>query len=173
MRRIETTVYHLHHERNRPAIEAEARTDGVFPLMTNLDRRHAKREVLDIYKAQPHVERRFALLKSEFGVAPAYLKSPQRVAGLVLVYFIVMMIAALIERAVGQGMQRQHIESLALLPEGRPTSTPTTPRILEASRDVVWHEFERGDELVTFPLKLTDLQRTLIQLLELPAGLYA
>ena len=173
VREIVNTVYHLHVDRNKPAIAAEARTDGVFPLITNLASQHAKRKVLEIYKYQPYVEKRFALLKSELGVAPVYLKKPQRVAGLVHVYFIAMMVAALIERSVRQGMQRENVETLPLLPEGRHTSTPTTPRILEAFRDVVWHEFERGGELVTFPLQLDDLQRTLIRLLELPDSLYA
>lgn len=130
-------------------------------------------KILEIYKYQRYVERRFALLKSEFGVAPVYLQGPQRVAGLMHVHFIVMMIAALIERTVRQGMQRHHIDSLPLLPEGRPTKTPTTPRILEEFRDVVWHEFQRGDELVTFPLEVNDLQRALIRLLDLPPGVYA
>ena len=100
VRKIEKTVYHLHVDRDKPAIAAEARTDGVFPLITNLDSQHAKRKVLEIYKYQPYVEKRFALLKSELGVAPVYLKKPQRVAGLVHVYFIAMMVAALIERSV-------------------------------------------------------------------------
>ena len=160
-------------DRIADAIAAEARTDGVFPLITNLESRYSKRKILDIYKYQPYVEKRFALLKSELGVAPVYLKKPQRVAGLVHAYFIAMMVAALIERSVRQGMRRENIESLPLLREGRHTSTPTAPRILEAFRDAVWHEFERGHELVPVPLELNELQRTLVRLLQLPDGIYA
>lgn len=172
VRKLEHTVFELQVDRIDDAISAEQRTDGVFPLITNLADTYSKREVLEIYKYQPYVEKRFAMLKNELGVAPVYLKKSQRVAGLVHVYFIAIMVAALIERTVRHNMKRENIESLPLLPEGRLTSAPTAPRILEAFRDAVWHEFERGDELVTFPLELTDVQVTLIRLLQLPAGIY-
>ena len=49
----------------------QARTDGVFPLATNLPARpYPKKEVLLIDKYQPYVEKRHALLKSELEVAP-------------------------------------------------------------------------------------------------------
>jgi len=63
VKRVRTRVYHLHVSRNKEALRAEARTDGVFPLATNLETAKAsKKEVVLIYKYQPYVEKRHALL---------------------------------------------------------------------------------------------------------------
>jgi transposase len=149
----------------------EKRTDGVFPLVTNLQKR-AKREVLLIYKYQPYVEKRFSGLKTELEIAPVYLKTPLRAAALVHAYFFALVAASLIEREVRHSMAREKIESLPLLPEGRPTKTPTCPRILEAFNAVGWQEFVRGDEVIAFPINLTALQKQMLHLLDVPAQPY-
>ena len=154
------------------ALRREKRVDGVFPLVTNLDKKSKKAKVLLIYKYQPYIEKRFSQLKTDLGIAPVYLKKPRRCAGLVHAYYVALMVASLIERAVRQGMRREKIETLPLLPEGRPTATPTCARILEAFRDVRWSEFKRGEETVCFPLQLTEVQRKLLKLLEVPVELY-
>ena len=157
--------------RNAPALSRERRCDGVFPLLTNLEQ-FAKRDVLLIYKYQPYVEKRFSGLKTELEIAPVYLKKPRRAAALVHAYFFALVAASLIEREVRRNMARQKIESLPLLPEGRPTKTPTCPRILEAFNDVGWHEFVRGEEVIAFPLVLTPIQKQLLCLLQVPTDLY-
>jgi len=68
------------------ALRAECRADGVFPLGTNLDKA-SKRQVLEIYKYQPYVEKRFSQIKTDLEVAPVYLKKPLRCAGLVHAYY--------------------------------------------------------------------------------------
>ena len=45
----------------------------MFPLITN-DRTLSERELLLAYKGQPLIEKRFAQLKTDFAVAPVYLK---------------------------------------------------------------------------------------------------
>ena len=126
-----------------------------------------------IYKYQPCVEKRHALLKNELEVAPVYIKKPQRAAGLIHATFLAMTLDALIERTVRQEMMLEGIESLPILPEGRPTGTPTTARILEMFSDVCWYEFERGGETVTFPISLSTLQIQLLKLLGMDSSEYA
>lgn len=155
-------------------LRAEERTDGVFPLASNLDKKkYPKKEVLSIYKYQAYVEKRFSQLKTDLEVAPVYLKKPHRCAGLVHVYYVALAVSSLIERAVRQGMKRKGIEELPLFPERRPTKTPTCARILEAFRGVSWYEFRRRKEVVCFPLKLNALQKLLLELMEVPPRLYA
>lgn len=174
VKEIRAKVYHLEVQRDDDALIAEARTDGVFPQCTNLTTRQAsKREVLLIYKYQPYVEKRHALLKSELEVAPVYLKKPTRVVGLIHASYLAITLDALIERTLRQGMLRQGLDTLPILPEGRPTKTPTTARLLEIFSDVSWYEFERGDETVTFPIKLSPLQKQLLRLLEMDVAAYA
>jgi len=171
---VRTRIYELQVQRNKQALKAEARTDGVFPLLTNADSRQLpKKEVLLIYKYQPYVEKRHSLLKTELEVAPVYLKKPLRAAGLVHACFLAMMLDALIERTLRLGMMREGLEALPILPEGRMTRTPTTARVLEMFTDVSWYEFERGGDTVTFPIRLSALQKQLLQLLDMDPSIYA
>lgn len=174
VREIRSHVYHLKVRRNKLAIQANARADGVFPLVTNLGaKERSKKQILLIYKYQPYVEKRHALFKSELGVAPVYLKKPNRAAGLIHATFLAMTLDALIERTVRRGMQEHGITELHILPEGRPSRTPTTARILEMFSGVSWYEFERGGETVTFPIQLSRLQKNLLHLLGLDPSVYA
>ena len=70
-------------------------------------------------------------------------------------------------------MKREDIEALPILPEGRLTKTPTTARLLEMFSNVAWYEFERGGETVTFPIKLSPLQKQLLRLLDMDLAVYA
>ncbi len=174
VKEIRRKVFHLQVRRDKEALQAESRTDGVFPQITNLEARQAsKKQVLLIYKYQPYIEKRHALLKSELEVAPVYLKKPHRVAGLLHATFLAMTLDALIERTVRQGMNRAGIETLPILPEGRPTKTPTTARLLEMFSNVSWHEFQRGGETITFPVRLSPLQKQLLRLLGMDPSTYA
>ncbi|MBE9505800.1 MAG: IS1634 family transposase [Chloroflexi bacterium] len=166
-------IFRLEVERDEEALAEERRTDGVFGLVTNLpEKRGPKKEILEIYKYQPYVEKRHALLKSELEVAPVYLKKPQRVVGMIHAHFLAMVLEALIERTIRRAMQMEQIKALPILPEGRMSKTPTTPRVLEAFSGLSWYEFERGKETVTFPVRLTALQKKLLRLLGIDPGVY-
>ena len=160
-------------KREKEAIAAEERTDGVFSLISNLPSpAYPKAEILNIYKYQAYVEKRHALYKSELGIAPVYLKKPMRAAGLLHATFLAMTVDALIERTVRRNMVKRNVSALPILPEGRMSKTPTTARILEAFSGVSWCEFNRGTEIISFPIKLTSLQRELLKLLEIDHSIY-
>jgi transposase len=173
VKKFRSRTYHLTVRRDKNMLRAEARTDGVFPLVTNLATKHAsKKKILQIYKYQPYVEKRHALFKTELEVAPVYIKKPHRAAGLVHATFLAMTLDALIERTLRQGMCRGGIDAIPILPEGRLTKTPTTARILEMFSGVSWYEFIRGGEIVTFPIKLSALQKQILQLLDMDLSAY-
>ncbi len=71
-------------------LAADALSDGVFPLVTN-DRRLSDLDVLLAYKRQPFIERRFENLKTDFKVAPVYLKGVARIQALLCVYFVALL----------------------------------------------------------------------------------
>ncbi len=171
VRAVRTKILQLHVNRDRKALRAESRTDGVFPLVTNLHAR-SKREILEIYKYQPYLEKRFALTKSEYGVAPVFLKKPRRVAALLHLYFVAIMLSALLERQVRSAMLHSNIDKIPILPEGRATATPTTPRILENFSDVAWHDFKEGDRTINFPVELSPTGSLLLELADVPRELY-
>jgi transposase len=53
-------------------------------MVTN-DHSRDPKELLDVYKYQPFLEKRNEQLKSVLSVAPVFLKRPERVAALLLV----------------------------------------------------------------------------------------
>ena len=112
------------------------------------------------------------MLKTDLEIAPVYLKKPRRAAGLLHAYFIALVVASPIEREVGNGMRKRKLKTLPLLPEHRPTATPTCPRILETFRDVRWYEVGLKGEVAAFPIDLSQLQRTLLELLGVPVAAY-
>ena len=99
-------------------IEAE-HDDGVFPLLTN-DRTFDAEQVLRAYKRQPLIEKRFSQFKTDFAVAPVYLKNVARIQGLLTIYFLVLLTQTLLERELRRAMARANVPSLPMYPEGRP-----------------------------------------------------
>lgn len=164
--------YHLTWEMDALAFANAEREDGIFPLLTN-DRQLSAQEVLRAYKRQPLIEKRFSQMKTDFAVAPVYLKDVGRIQGLLAIYFFVLLVQTLLERELRQAMARQGIESLPLYPEGRPCSRPTTARVIEVFEPIQRHLLFLGDDqpqcLVT---ELTKLQRQIIKLLGLSPADY-
>ena len=152
---------------------AQARlTDGSFPLVTNVDAL-SEREVLDAYKKQPLVEKRFSQLKTDFAVAPVYLKDVRRIQALLCVYFFVLLVEALLEREMRRAMQRDGIESLPMYPEGRPCRRPTTRRLIDVFQKVQRHTLTTNKNRRTvFVTDLSTLQRKILKLFRLPPTTY-
>ena len=86
-RRIEVPFHHFVLREDAAAIQAAARADGLFPLITNSKTLTVK-AALDIYKQQPFLEKRHQQLKSVLEMAPVYLKSPCRIAALLLIDYL-------------------------------------------------------------------------------------
>jgi transposase len=142
-------------------------TDGIFPLVTNTQVEPL--QILKSYKYQPYLEKRHALLKSGLEVAPVFLKKNTRIEALMFVYFIAQLTAALIERAVRKSMQEHDITALKILPEGRPSKSPSAQQILESFRELARSELRQKLKLVqTFYDKLTPMQTQLLKLLNIP-----
>ena len=151
--------------------EAE-REDGVFPLLTN-DRTLSATEVLRAYKRQPLLEKRFSQFKTDFAVAPVYLKNVSRIQGLLAAYFFVLLVQTLLERELRQAMARAGEASLPLYPEGRPCARPTTHRLIEVFSSIQRHEVRVGDgEPQVMVTQLTTTQRAIVRLLGLDPRTY-
>jgi transposase len=116
---------------NEEAIQEAIRRDGLFPLITN-HKTATLGEVLEKYKYQPFLEKRHEQLKSVLDVAPVYLKKPERVASLLLLYFVALLLYALIEREVRQRMTETNLKALDLYPEGRAARQPTADLLMDS-----------------------------------------
>ena len=125
------------------------------------------------YKGQPVIEKRFAQLKTDFAVAPVYLKEVGRIQALLCMYFFVLLVESLLERELRQAMVCTGVESRRLYPEGRVCRYPTVRRLIEVVEDVQRHRLEVGTKpAVVFTTKLSPLQRTILRLLDLPQSAY-
>jgi transposase len=157
---------------NVEAISEAEREDGVFPLLTN-DRKLSATEVLQAYKRQPLLEKRFSQFKTDFAVAPVYLKNVSRIQGLLAAYFFALVVQTLLERELRQAMVRAGEASLALYPEARPCARPTTHRLIEVFSSIQRHEVRVGEgETQVMVTKLTKTQRSIIRLVGLDPGTY-
>jgi transposase len=153
-------------------IAEDQKSDGVFPLVTNVVEL-CEREVLLVYKRQPVIEKRFSQLKTDFRVAPVYLKDVSRIQALLCVYFLVLLVEALLERELRQAMEREGLESLPLYPEDRPCRRPTARRVIDLFDDIHRHTLREGSQTPTvFITELSVLQRRILKLLGVPATEY-
>ena len=123
-----TTRFKLEYRLDREQLALEARCDGVFPLVTN-DDTLPELEMLLAYKSQPALEKRFSHLKTDFEVAPVYLKETSRIQALLCVYFLALLTESLLERELRRAMDREAIASLPMYPEGRKCTSSDGPPV--------------------------------------------
>ena len=166
--RKENQRYILKHRIELERLDEEARCDGIFPLVSN-DQGMTERELLLAYKQQPAIERRFEHLKTDFVVAPVYLKEVSRIQALLCVYFLVLLVEVLLERELRRAMERKGIESLPLYPERRACRRPTARKVIDLYEDVQRHTLKAGKRPPeVFSTELTQLQRRILRLLGIP-----
>jgi len=160
-----STRYELTYRIDRDRLVVEAQGDGVFPLITN-DESLSELDMLLAYKSQPSLEKRFSQLKTDFEVAPVYLKEVSRIQALLCVYFLALLSESLLERELRRAMDREAIESLPLYPEGRKCRHPTARRLIDLFDEVQRHSLQVGRRTpVVFTTQLSRLQRRLLRLL--------
>jgi hypothetical protein len=92
-------------------IDYDKKSDGMYPLICN-DRKLTCAQVLEAHK-----------------IAPVFLKNTGRIEAFTL-YFLALLIQALIERQLRLQMQHQKITQLPIYPEQRRCKHPTTEQIL-------------------------------------------
>ncbi len=94
------------------------------------------------------------------------LKNEARIEAFSTLYFLALMVQALIERELRQAMKHQTIEQLPIYPEQRQCRHPTTEQILRLFSLAERHTLLRGGH--TVQVFDTDLQRKVLTLLGVP-----
>jgi len=147
------------------AIAYDHKSDGMYPLITN-DRNLSPAQVLEAHKGQPMIEKRFEQIKTVHEIAPVLLKNEGRIEALFTLYFLGLLVQALVEREVRLAMKREKIDELPLYPEQRDCARPTTEQILRlfslAERHRLLHD---GKPVQSFDVQFTELQRQVLALL--------
>lgn len=153
-------------------IDYDEKSDGMYPLLTN-DRTLTAEQVLEAHKRQPNIEKRFQQTKTIHEIAPVFLKNEGRIEALFFLYFVALLIQALLERELREAMKRKRIDSLPLYPEERACPQPTVLQILRLFRSLQHHALlEKGQIVQEFPPKLTDIQSQVLKLLGVSERIY-
>ena len=160
-----STRFELEYRIDNATVAVEACGDGVFPLITN-DTALTEQELLLAYKGQPSLEKRFTHLKTDFEVAPVFLKEASRIQAFLCVYFLALLTESLLERELRRAMDRRAIASMPLYPEGRKCGRPTARRVIDLFEDVQRHSLRVGKQSpMVFTTQLSKLQRQVLTLL--------
>ena len=151
------------------ALAYDRKSDGMYPLLTN-DKTLTPAQVLEAHKGQPTLEKRFQQTKTVHEIAPVLLKNPGRIEALFTLYFLGLLVQALIERELRTAMRRARIAELPLYPEERRCKRPTTEQVLRLFSHAERHVLLRnGRPVQVFHPKLTDLQKQVLTLVGVPA----
>jgi transposase len=154
----------LEWEVDEGAVAYDRKSDGMYPLLTN-DRSLAPPQVLKAHKRQPAIEKRFEQVKTVLELAPVLLKNEGRVEALFFVYFVALLVQAVIEREVRRSMERENIKELPIYPEERPNRHPTTEQIFRLFSHIQFHALHLHNQTIkTFQPELTDLQKQVLHL---------
>jgi hypothetical protein len=98
-----------------------------------------------------------------------FLKNEGRIEALFTLYFLALLVQALIERELRVAMKREKIAQLPLYPEQRLCAHPTTEQILSLFSFAERHELiHDGNTAQVFDLQFTDMQRLLLTLVGVP-----
>ena len=147
------------------AIAYDEKSDGMYPLLTN-DRHLTPVQVLQAHKGQPTIEKRFEQIKTVHEIAPVFLKNEGRIEALFTLYFLALLVQALIERELRLAMQREKLTQLPLYPEQRRCKHPTTEQVLRLFSHAERHTLRSERRtLQVFSADLTDLQCQVLSLL--------
>jgi len=160
-------IYTLTWTRNLQAMKQEARVDGLFPLLST-DLALSAKEVLQAYKYQPRLEKRFSQFKSFHNAAPLLFKRVTRIEANLFVFFIALIIQALIEREVRTKMGMHGLSGLLIYPEERESTRPTTNKIIDIFEPVSTYSIIENEQVVEeFKDELTDTHKTILEYLDI------
>jgi len=172
-RRVSRRRYDLEWTLDRATIDYDMKSDGMYPLLTN-DRSLTPEAILEAHKGQPTIEKRFEQIKTVHEIRPVLLKSPARIEALFTLYFLALLVQALIERELRLAMRREGIPRLPIYPEQRLCERPTTEQVLRLFSLAERHTLLCNHQTVqVFYPELTELQQQVLGLLGVPNRVFA
>jgi transposase len=155
------------------SVAYDHQSDGMYPLLTN-DASLSPAQVLEAHKRQPTLEKRFEQVKTVMEIAPVFLKNEGRIEALFFLYFVALLVQTLIERELRLAMEREGLDALPLYPEQRACHRPTAQQILRLfSHTERYVLFDEACQIQVFEPELSDLQKQVLKLLNVPENAYA
>jgi transposase len=159
---------------NPDAVEAAKQRCGWRVYATNHPELTLSQAVLS-YRGQYGIEHGFARLKGKpLGLAPMYLQTDSRVAGLVHLLSIGLRVLTLVEYVVRRGLAAcgEKLRGVYAGQPGRGTSRPSAELLLAAFRGLDLRIVEAEGIRYRTVSRLTAVQKRILQLLEIPCHVY-
>ena len=155
-------------QRNAEAIAAAEALDGFYVLMANLPADpYDPSALLQLYKGQAKVERRFGNLKGPLGVSPLLFKNNERLAALVFVTYLALLVFSLIEREARKAAEPTGGKVRGYYPENREVR-PTGANLLQVFRWLAVAVATGPNGPSPLPPALNQGQQLVHQLLDVP-----
>ena len=164
-------AFELSYTVDREQVLQDAELDGVYLLVAGGPAaRLDDASLLQEWKGQYKVEHCFRLTNQLFLVGPVFLKTPRRIASLILLIMVGCLVAGLIERQVRRVLAERQKPIRGLMPEGRDNLRPTIPRILKAFAHYSIIHVRRSDGTILGRqfAKLDAVQEQILDLLGFP-----
>lgn len=142
-------------ELDEEALAREEKLDGYYVLYTSLKGEGVSSlELLRRWKQQGQLERRFSDWKGPLLVHPVFLKTPRRIAALILLLHLALMVYCLIEREARRRLAERGESKFPRLLAGHVAAVPTGENILRAFENVLLlvEEGQHGRECWINPL---------------------
>ncbi|MCP4911889.1 MAG: IS1634 family transposase, partial [Oligoflexia bacterium] len=161
---VSKKIYSLSYVRSQKVLKKEKNVDGIFPLLSTEQNITAK-EALLAYKYQPRLEKRFTQFKSVHNAAPLLFKRIERIEGIMFLFFIALMLQAIIEREVRYKMKSNNIPALPIYPEHRIAYHPTTAKIFDRFEGLSIYHLKKGKKTTIYRDELSELHKEIIMIL--------
>jgi transposase len=132
-------------------------------------------QVVWAYRGQYRVEDDWSRLKGRpLGLTPMYLQDEGRMQGLVYLLSLALRLLTLLEWVVRERLreERAKLRGVYAGQPGRKTDRPSAELLLRAMKDISVSVVEANGQTHTLLSPLTDVQRRLLQLWDLPPDLY-
>ncbi len=137
---------------------------------------YAAPTLLGCYRHQVLHERSFSRFKTrDLNIRPVFLRDEQRLVGLTWLLCLALRVLTLTEFRLQAALQTCHETLVGLNPAVRSQSTlrPTTERVLQAFNTLTLTRVKMEGTLIRHVTELSDTQRHVLTLLNLPSELYS
>lgn len=162
--------------RKRKAISRATRRLGWRLYVTNAPAvRLPADDAVRTYRSAPTIERDFRRLKGHpLGLPPLYVQREDHAQGLVRLLTLGLRVLTLVEHVVRDALADADETLAGLYPANpkRETARPTTERLLQAFKELTLTIVRLPEQVICHLTPLTDLQRRILALLQLPVSLY-
>lgn len=147
---------------------------GYYPLVTNKPCQDLPIEAaMKAYKDQYKVEHTNRRAKGGYSLEPIYIHTPQRIESYLFLFKIALQVVSLIERNARNNIDSRDRGLDNLMPNKRDYRTPKAEYMLQKFEHIVHGEMILPNgEAYGFVSELTDLQKDILEILEVPDHCY-